>query len=155
MIRRPPRSTRTDTLFPYTTLFRSLRASRRGNYDIRRSAYVGEIHCVPVADDDRASLLQEQQGNRLAHDIGLADHDGPLAPEVGHHALKKEHAAHRRAGHEASRTRREPTDIDGMKAIHVLRWVYGVEHFSAVVLLWKRQLKQDAMYGREIGRTHV
>src|SRR3546814_6783917 len=28
MIRRPPRSTRTDTLFPYTTLFRS-----RGPYD--------------------------------------------------------------------------------------------------------------------------
>src|SRR3546814_6980225 len=26
MIRRPPRSTRTDTLFPYTTLFRSKRA---------------------------------------------------------------------------------------------------------------------------------
>src|SRR3546814_2339826 len=26
MIRRPPRSTRTDTLFPYTTLFRSARA---------------------------------------------------------------------------------------------------------------------------------
>src|SRR3546814_2379528 len=29
MIRRPPRSTRTDTLFPYTTLFRSL--ARRGD----------------------------------------------------------------------------------------------------------------------------
>src|SRR3546814_8546278 len=29
MIRRPPRSTRTDTLFPYTTLFRSLVAERR------------------------------------------------------------------------------------------------------------------------------
>src|SRR3546814_4273091 len=28
MIRRPPRSTRTDTLFPYTTLFRSTRARR-------------------------------------------------------------------------------------------------------------------------------
>src|SRR3546814_15404346 len=27
MIRRPPRSTRTDTLFPYTTLFRSLSAT--------------------------------------------------------------------------------------------------------------------------------
>src|SRR3546814_9989465 len=27
MIRRPPRSTRTDTLFPYTTLFRSYRGS--------------------------------------------------------------------------------------------------------------------------------
>src|SRR3546814_12255126 len=29
MIRRPPRSTRTDTLFPYTTLFRSRRARLR------------------------------------------------------------------------------------------------------------------------------
>src|SRR3546814_19499331 len=29
MIRRPPRSTRTDTLFPYTTLFRSPTPSRR------------------------------------------------------------------------------------------------------------------------------
>src|SRR3546814_20165071 len=28
MIRRPPRSTRTDTLFPYTTLFRSVRLCR-------------------------------------------------------------------------------------------------------------------------------
>src|SRR3546814_13360797 len=31
MIRRPPRSTRTDTLSPYTTLFRS--HERRENYD--------------------------------------------------------------------------------------------------------------------------
>src|SRR3546814_2531886 len=30
MIRRPPRSTRTDTLFPYTTLFRSRGLARRG-----------------------------------------------------------------------------------------------------------------------------
>src|SRR3546814_3172570 len=33
MIRRPPRSTRTDTLFPYTTLFRSALA-RRDDLDI-------------------------------------------------------------------------------------------------------------------------
>src|SRR3546814_13430057 len=31
MIRRPPRSTRTDTLFPYTTLFRSNKCPHRGN----------------------------------------------------------------------------------------------------------------------------
>src|SRR3546814_13017471 len=39
MIRRPPRSTRTDTLFPYTTLFRSGRHQERpqGRYR-RRSA---------------------------------------------------------------------------------------------------------------------
>src|SRR3546814_2130040 len=30
MIRRPPRSTRTDTLFPYTTLFRSVEDDPRG-----------------------------------------------------------------------------------------------------------------------------
>src|SRR3546814_4573000 len=32
MIRRPPRSSRTDTLFPYTTLFRSLRAAIARHY---------------------------------------------------------------------------------------------------------------------------
>src|SRR3546814_4528227 len=31
MIRRPPRSTRTDTLFPYTTLFRSARGRARSH----------------------------------------------------------------------------------------------------------------------------
>src|SRR3546814_17312001 len=42
MIRRPPRSTRTDTLFPYTTLFRSKQAQEKlkapsvkpGKYDL-------------------------------------------------------------------------------------------------------------------------
>src|SRR3546814_18658880 len=45
MIRRPPRSTRTDTLFPYTTLFRSLSTEafndgeyHRGRIDMQRSA---------------------------------------------------------------------------------------------------------------------
>src|SRR3546814_6903557 len=36
MIRRPPRSTRTDTLFPYTTLFRSHRSSRWMNGQIEQ-----------------------------------------------------------------------------------------------------------------------
>src|SRR3546814_4316514 len=35
MIRRPPRSTRTDTLFPYTTLFRSGRADAADERRIR------------------------------------------------------------------------------------------------------------------------
>src|SRR3546814_17856120 len=36
MIRRPPRSTRTDTLFPYTTLFRSIKTRRPLGEDLRR-----------------------------------------------------------------------------------------------------------------------
>src|SRR3546814_16361696 len=39
MIRRPPRSTRTDTLFPYTTLFRSQR---------QRSAYFVLLSWLPM-----------------------------------------------------------------------------------------------------------
>src|SRR3546814_5749751 len=39
MIRRPPRSTRTDTLFPYTTLFRSARrAVRSCRYGLPQSS---------------------------------------------------------------------------------------------------------------------
>src|SRR3546814_1324513 len=38
MIRRPPRSTRTDTLFPYTTLFRSLEVLR-GVERLHRDAF--------------------------------------------------------------------------------------------------------------------
>src|SRR3546814_16461913 len=45
MIRRPPRSTRTDTLFPYTTLFRSvvrrIEARRLGKAARRRHAESG------------------------------------------------------------------------------------------------------------------
>src|SRR3546814_2927595 len=46
MIRRPPRSTRTDTLFPYTTLFRSHPA-----------------HAVIVADHDLVALIGIRGGS--------------------------------------------------------------------------------------------
>src|SRR3546814_8293148 len=38
MIRRPPRSTRTDTLFPYTTLFRSFGGHAEGHLTSRFKA---------------------------------------------------------------------------------------------------------------------
>src|SRR3546814_3100842 len=41
MIRRPPRSTRTDTLFPYTTLFRSARRDPRLRREGDRGAASG------------------------------------------------------------------------------------------------------------------
>src|SRR3546814_12546880 len=55
MIRRPPRSTRTDTLFPYTTLFRS--AVRRGIEEI--VAAVGD-HIEQMLDVDIAGVLAPQ-----------------------------------------------------------------------------------------------
>src|SRR3546814_20716249 len=45
MIRRPPRSTRTDTLFPYTTLFRSRLAARYPEQlEVRRLVREWEVH---------------------------------------------------------------------------------------------------------------
>src|SRR3546814_3574935 len=48
MIRRPPRSTRTDTLFPYTTLFRSARRLIAGLVQRLRHGEHGEH----IAHDD-------------------------------------------------------------------------------------------------------
>src|SRR3546814_5594990 len=49
MIRRPPRSTRTDTLFPYTTLFRSVQGLREALDVLFRQA-------VDEVDVDRAEV---------------------------------------------------------------------------------------------------
>src|SRR3546814_17815284 len=44
MIRRPPRSTRTDTLFPYTTLFRShLCCGSAGTYNLLQPEIAGRL----------------------------------------------------------------------------------------------------------------
>src|SRR3546814_19621447 len=49
MIRRPPRSTRTDTLFPYTTLFRS---QGRGSAANSLVCYLLEITSIdPIANN--------------------------------------------------------------------------------------------------------
>src|SRR3546814_1506941 len=56
MIRRPPRSTRTDTLFPYTTLFRS------GVFLMTDPIYVTD---ALIAEDIDAYLAQHQQKSLL------------------------------------------------------------------------------------------
>src|SRR3546814_17181315 len=55
MIRRPPRSTRTDTLFPYTTLFRSL--SYLGYVDVRWRK----------VRDDATAFLDADKDGKLTH----------------------------------------------------------------------------------------
>src|SRR3546814_18036940 len=53
MIRRPPRSTRTDTLFPYTTLFRS-------DSDNVRSGFDSAIGSKDLATLERLLSAQDQ-----------------------------------------------------------------------------------------------
>src|SRR3546814_4494687 len=66
MIRRPPRSTRTDTLFPYTTLFRSPRchADPRRRDDRRRHRGDGRSQIVVghgIGRQDRKEHTSELQ----------------------------------------------------------------------------------------------
>src|SRR3546814_8665235 len=68
MIRRPPRSTRTDTLFPYTTLFRS--AGRDGAPDPCRISPVQPRREFPVGGAlpspfDRAAARSEEHTSEL------------------------------------------------------------------------------------------
>src|SRR3546814_5593271 len=62
MIRRPPISTRTDTLFPYTTLFRSQRNGTALTYTHRASRFFASVRPhSPRARLRRSSLLPNPQ----------------------------------------------------------------------------------------------
>src|SRR3546814_1976874 len=64
MIRRPPRSTRTDTLFPYTTLFRSESMANYTEEDIRSLDWKEHIRLRP-------GMYIGKLGDGSAHDDGI------------------------------------------------------------------------------------
>src|SRR3546814_17568878 len=100
MIRRPPRSTRTDTLFPYTTLFRSQGLSR-------------------VLRPPRPPEMREQQHDRvLIRQFADRRHRGADARIVAHGAIE-----HRNVEIDAHQRRLavDVTDVvEGAKTSHVL-----------------------------------
>src|SRR3546814_16428391 len=61
MIRRPPRSTRTDTLFPSTTLFRSLRAIDRPEVAFVVGPFVPDAHAMALQVGDVGVPREEPQ----------------------------------------------------------------------------------------------
>src|SRR3546814_17072134 len=101
MIRRPPRSTRTDTLFPYTTLFRSHRnrhriaaageadaaVGRAGDARLGRAraeqglaARVGGVGEVDEIVDDRAQLHRDRRAIRIGEGVAARlDGESPRA----------------------------------------------------------------------------
>src|SRR3546814_3189303 len=94
MIRRPPRSTRTDTLFPYTTLFRSMGAA----LDVFHSAaatLVREANAVsdnPLVFPDTGEVLSG--GNFHAEPVAFAaDMTAIALAEVGALARSEEHTS--------------------------------------------------------------
>src|SRR3546814_6631654 len=57
MIRRPPRSTRTDTLFPYTTLFRSLAAAPTSTVRTRYASAAAKRQLARSPGESRRMVL--------------------------------------------------------------------------------------------------
>src|SRR3546814_4471413 len=57
MIRRPPRSTRTDTLFPYTTLFRVHRTDRRVEQRLRHGPATEAVALIGIVLGENGELL--------------------------------------------------------------------------------------------------
>src|SRR3546814_2166873 len=95
MLRRPPRSTRTDTLFPYTTLFRSRSGARHRTVDRGDLAMIG----------GRAFGLQQGPYGDIVNAVGAAAGDEGDAND--HKAYRREtdqqHGrAHDRGGSERS-----------------------------------------------------
>src|SRR3546814_14915566 len=118
MIRRPPRSTRTDTLFPYTTLFRSQRlaGARRADQqtalrDLAAEALellrvaqelddllqllLGLVYAGDVVEGDATDLLGQQARLRLAEAHGLAAAALHLAHEEDPPADQQQHRPER------------------------------------------------------------
>src|SRR3546814_12367519 len=116
MIRRPPRSTRTDTLFPYTALFRSFAVEQRGERALEGGIggdRVGEeLPCGlrriarPAGRQHRARQRLEQQILPRPVDIGsalaIARHGNIDQPRVD----RRQRSEERRVGKEWVRTGR-------------------------------------------------
>src|SRR3546814_11368449 len=85
MIRRPPRSTRTDTLFPYTTLFRS--QCGRGGRRVRATfaaapSSLHPDHAIDGAPLGRTNMLVVRDLHRVERRLDLAP---PMIEEVEQH----------------------------------------------------------------------
>src|SRR3546814_2289916 len=76
MIRRPPRSTRTDTLFPYTTLFRSTGHGQRGHL-------LAQVLAGAVGGGVDLALRQRLLARALGDRLGLGGIDDLVGALVG------------------------------------------------------------------------
>src|SRR3546814_14948980 len=89
MIRRPPRSTRTDTLLPYTTLFRSgdLLARTELAVDVAERVLLGEDRVLGQRVFDRVEAGELREDVFAGQAQGLEEHrDRLLALAVDAHA---------------------------------------------------------------------
>src|SRR3546814_5953661 len=90
MIRRPPRSTRTDTLFPYTTLFRSPVANFRIDLQVALRLFDETVNHAEAEAAALAHGLRGEKGfERLLYN--LARHSGPGVGNRNHDIRPRDH----------------------------------------------------------------
>src|SRR3546814_19035690 len=74
MIRRPPRSTRTDTLFPYPTLFRSPYTERKrlgsAGHEYSREHIVADLGNLPRA---AVARVEDGMAHRTEHGFSVSE----------------------------------------------------------------------------------
>src|SRR3546814_9454860 len=88
MIRRPPRSTRTDTLFPYTTLFRSDENAdftiKRGSETVHLSIKIGiRKEADRFGNEYRIGLIGIQSPPPELRDVSLLEAPGVAVERTG------------------------------------------------------------------------
>src|SRR3546814_10409301 len=79
MIGRPPRSTRTDTLFPYTTLFRSPDNRWPSSVDVTPVTPEARVDGLRVTMVGHATLLVQIAGLNILTDPVWSDRASPVA----------------------------------------------------------------------------
>src|SRR3546814_1835583 len=87
MIRRPPRSTRTDTLFPYTTLFRSIRQDDLPliiAIDVGNGVFHARSDKINFPSAPRKRTFDNVRFRLLANDSRAVTHDSGLARPKAH-----------------------------------------------------------------------
>src|SRR3546814_2592604 len=89
MIRRPPRSTRTDTLFPYTTLFRSVCADHEiAQFDQIGADAIVAVVLLDLAGERLHAVQGALQALGRAHDADVVPHERTqLQPVVTDHDI--------------------------------------------------------------------
>src|SRR3546814_2275631 len=82
MIRRPPRSTRTDTRFPYTTLFRSVMSDRpNGTYLLPAATQLETVGSVTASNRSlqwREKVFDPLFESKTDHEIRSEEHTSEL-----------------------------------------------------------------------------
>src|SRR3546814_13525579 len=130
MIRRPPRSTRTETLFPYTTLFRSdVPGVRVVDGDGREARMMLDVLGIDPPAVHLVAALAHRLEHQVLRQMLLATHRWPPHQFLQEGELRVEAGVHLRA----DATRQIPAESRSRFSVHVSRLVVRIRSGAAIL----------------------